>query len=121
MGNLVIVSTKHTKRSDKFITLWGVNNCGYCFRFDQAGRYSESLVGEKRDYYNNGHSTLAVMEESLARLWAESPPGLDHEGGLVIENTKENWEAILSGLVWKPENDPEPQYTGSPLRTRYIQ
>lgn len=43
-----VVSLKHTNKTDKYITLWGPDNAGYCYSFERAGKYK----GYEHNYHN---------------------------------------------------------------------
>jgi hypothetical protein len=93
----LIISVKHTKKDDPYILLWNPENKGYCYRQKVAGRYSEAELNEHPNYYNNGHSTLAVDETVLSELWEQSELGWLDSDGLVLKNIPENWDAINQG------------------------
>lgn len=61
----IIISLKHSR--DRFC-YWMPNDSGYTENPFQAGRYPESIVRNRPDYYNNGTSTLAVPAESMEWL-----------------------------------------------------
>ncbi len=61
----IIISLKHSR--DRFC-YWMPNDSGYTENPFQAGRYPESIVRKRPDYYNNGTSTLAVPADRMERL-----------------------------------------------------
>ena len=63
-----IISLKHTKRSDKYITLWRPLNCGYCYAKEDAGKYNEIIDG----YHNIDGDSLPIEVEKLDELFLNS-------------------------------------------------
>lgn len=55
-----ILSLKWTRAPNRLATWWRPDNAGYCWHLPQAGRYPESAVREKLDYYNSGCGTIAI-------------------------------------------------------------
>lgn len=51
----ILVSLKHTKAVDEFITLWRANNSGYTLSLSAAGRYEDIEPG-----YHDSENTLPV-------------------------------------------------------------
>lgn len=90
-----LVSVKHTKPSDKYITLWAPSDRGYCNRLHAAGTYSRSEVEMRPGYYNNGDDTfpaaVAACEEIAVLV---QPKWFDDDHGVAIENTPENWAVL---------------------------
>ena len=58
MQQYYILSIKYTE--GYVLTWWRADNSGYTIWLPSAGKYSEDLVKEKADYYNNGKDTIAV-------------------------------------------------------------
>jgi len=56
----VIMSVKHTRRADRWITFWRPDNAGYAWRMDWVGRYDADRVKEQPGYYDNSHGTYAI-------------------------------------------------------------
>ena len=55
---------KHTNKRDKFITLWGKNNCGYYTSTEGAGLYETPIDG----YHNSPPDSIPVEREKLEKL-----------------------------------------------------
>lgn len=53
-----ILSLRWTR--EDVLTWWCPKNSGYTSTLTQAGRYSRADVEARRDYYDNGHTTLAI-------------------------------------------------------------
>ena len=88
----VLVSLKHTKKEDLFITLWGNNNCGYYFSSDQAGVYKDLEEG-----YHDSESTLPVEVGQISKLFIEAH--WDGKPKKMIPNCPAIWKEL--GLVMK--------------------
>ncbi len=114
MADCYIVSTKHTRRDARYITFWRPDNCGYSWPLSWAGRYSSENVMASQDYYNNGHSTVAVPCSVIDPMGVAPEPGMvDGDTGPVVLNNKANWTAILAAALAPPLHQPEPQYKGA--------
>ena len=68
MSEFYILSLKWTRRSDRLITWWWPENNGYCYRLEEAGRYSADAVAGDPNYYDNGVTTKAVPCEDVDAL-----------------------------------------------------
>jgi hypothetical protein len=111
-----VVSVKHTKREDPYLTLWNPDDNGYCHRACIAGKYAESHVAAHLDYYHTGHSDIAVKCEVIDAMLVMSPPGYLDTPGLVAPNSKAMWFDILYAPKWPTKNAPQPQYKGARRR-----
>lgn len=60
MSEFYILSLKWTRRRDGLITWWRPENNGYCYRLEEAGRYSADDVARLPNYYNDGEHTAAI-------------------------------------------------------------
>lgn len=111
-----VISEKHTRRDNRYITLWGPDDKGYRFRASSAGRYAEAQVREHLGYYNGG-CNLAVPCDVLDPLMVMTTPADQFDGpdGPALLNTRENWKVILANLVAEPQYKPHPLYKGAPL------
>lgn len=89
-----VVSKKHTRDSEPYITLWNPNNAGYCGIIANAGLYSEKEISESQSYYNNDYSAIAVPVNVLDEIAVLSETGYFDEDGYIIPNTKEAWAII---------------------------
>ncbi|RQM43817.1 hypothetical protein EHZ19_32205 [Paraburkholderia bannensis] len=116
MKEFYIISEKHTRREDRYVTLWAPDDCGYRFRASRAGRYAEACVRESLGYYNGGCS-LAVPCDVLDPLMVMTTPAdcFDGPDGPALLNTRANWKVILANLIATPEYKPHPLYKGAPL------
>lgn len=90
----VIVSLKHTRPWDPYITLWQVNNKGFTFECDLAGRYGGNQVATHARYYNDDVDNLAVPDISLNPLWVDADAATLGHVGRVLPNTPEVWRQI---------------------------
>lgn len=114
MADCYIVSTKHTRRDARYITFWRPENSGYSWPLPWSGRYSSESVMASLDYYNNGHSTVAVPCSVIDPMGVAPEPGMvDGDAGPVVLNNKANWTAILAAALAPPLHQPEPQYKGA--------
>jgi hypothetical protein len=71
MEKFYIVSIKHTRQGDEFITLWRPNSRGYCWFKQDAGTYDLSEIG----YYDND-GNFSISEEKANSLFSE----VEYEG-----------------------------------------
>lgn len=55
-----VLSLKWSKRRDGLLTWWRPNNNGYCYRLEEAGRYTAEQIEAKRNYYDDGENTRAI-------------------------------------------------------------
>lgn len=65
----IVISLKHTRKTDDYFTLWGPDAKGYRMNEEQAGKYSESEINGNLSYYDNGDSTMAVLTSALEDKW----------------------------------------------------
>jgi hypothetical protein len=103
-----IISLQHTKKGEKFITLWRPNNRGYCMNKEWAGIYTELISG----YHDNPEECLLLKVEEAERLFVKDTDywGEPH---LAIPNNKTVWDKIgvkmtKHGLVKKYLKEIEP-------------
>lgn len=95
----VILSLKWSR--GPVLVWWQPHNSGYTPNLDDAGRYSAEEVAAKPDYYDNGESTLAILESAaLARV----------RNVVLLDNVRE----LLQRQVWVDDagihlTKPEPQ------------
>lgn len=89
-----LISLKHTKKQEKFMTLWRPNDSGYCFAKSMAGIYQTLEQG-----YHDSENTLPIKEENADGLFVDT----DYDGTpqKMIPNNKSSWEAI--GVKWTKE------------------
>ena len=86
-----IISLKHTRKEDKYITLWRPTNSGYCYSQDQAGRYSEIKEG----YHNGEGDSMAIEVSKLDGFFINSDTSLLHnEIKKCIPNCKAVWDSF---------------------------
>lgn len=85
-----IISLKHTHKTDKFITLWGPDNKGYCCSLDNAGVYSEIKEG----YHNSEGDSIPFPVGHLDGLFIDSK--VDSQGTIkkCIPNCKQVWDFL---------------------------
>lgn len=89
----LIVSLKHTAKSDDYITLWRPNDAGYTLYLPAAGRYSHTEIEERRSYYNNGRTTVAIPFADIEPHFVNAADGYDCTGP-VLPNNEECWAGV---------------------------
>lgn len=94
MTEFYVVSLKHTKRSEPYITLWRENDRGYTLYPECAGKYSEEQIRDRLGYYDDGDRTMAVPCYLLDAIAVVLPDGYDKDRG--IPNTTAAWTLIES-------------------------
>ena len=114
MSEFIVISVGHTKRRDKYITLWNPNNAGYCYRLEVAGIYYESDISNNPRYYNSGDDTVSIPKVVLDKLSELSEEGYLDTQGMVVRNNAKNWKVIKDGLVFDTKEPLVPQYRGAP-------
>jgi hypothetical protein len=111
VSDFYIVSVKHTRRDNLYITVWRPNDCGYAWPLSWAGKYDEARIKELPGYYHNGHSSIAVPCEVIDELAVPVIPGtVDNDAGPVVMNSRGNWQRILKAMLWPPADQPKPKY-----------
>lgn len=83
-----IVSTKHTRLDDRFITLWRPNNSGYTETMNTAGEYPNPKKG-----YHDSNNSFPVSIRAANSLSIIAPFD-GKENVRVLPNTKEVWTAL---------------------------
>src|SRR4051812_1646912 len=83
-----LVSTKHTKREDPYITFWRPNDAGYCWPLSWAGKYSRAEIQANRDYYISDNTFPVPCEVVDAIAGPPLPRLIDGDAGPVVDNTK---------------------------------
>jgi hypothetical protein len=80
----VLVSLKHTRPSDRYVTFWRPKAAGYCWPLSWAGAYTESEARAHSDS-TPGEETFAVPQEVAYRLSRPPVPGyIDGNAGPVV-------------------------------------
>jgi hypothetical protein len=114
-----IVSLKHTKASDKYISFWRKNNAGYAWPLSWAGDYSKDAILENPRYYNNGEDTISVPKPlALAISTPPTKGDIDNDAGPVVLNTMKNWNILLAATIVPPLSTPHPKCKGAPNTTK---
>ncbi|WKN20872.1 hypothetical protein [Azotobacter vinelandii] len=112
-----VISLKHTKRTDRYITIWRSDDSGYCYPMAWAGRYPESRIRQHLGYYNTGSCDVAVPCHVLDYLAIPPMPGeIDNDAGPVVPNSAESWRRILANTIETPKYEPRPEYKGARYR-----
>ncbi len=100
MQQYYIVSLKHTRREDRYISFWRDRDAGYAYPLSWAGQYDAERVLERPQYYHNQDTTIAVRCELVDALGVAPIPGLiDGDAGPVVPNTPESWKVVHEGKV----------------------
>ncbi len=109
-----VVSIKHTKRRDAYITVWRPDDRGYAWSLGNAGRYPIDRIMSHLGYYNSGCSAVAVPCSVLDSLAVTPKPGMiDGDVGPVVLNTRAEWRKILASVVSPPAYESKPQFKGA--------
>lgn len=120
MTDFYVISLKHTRRTDRYVTLWKPNDRGYCFRTTNAGRYAEEMVRAHLGYYNSGTSIAVPCEVIDSRTVMTTPRDqFDGPDGPAFLNTAANWKLLLANVIEPPPYKPEPQYKGAPKQEEF--
>lgn len=105
-----IVAINKTMPGDPYVCFWRPDNGGYSCPLSWSGKYTAEKVQTYPGYYHNGEGTLAVRCEVVDALGvAPKPHTIDGDAGPVVNNTRENWDAILGGVIYQPPEDPAPR------------
>ncbi|PKH21436.1 hypothetical protein CIG19_16690 [Enterobacterales bacterium CwR94] len=111
-----VISVKHNARTDRYIILWADNDSGYRGRTEFAGKYPESRIRARMDYYNSGED-IAVACDVIEKLAVPVEKGFfDTEGGHWVLNNRKNWQVILNNVIETPAYKPQPEYRGARRR-----
>jgi len=120
MNEFYIVSSKHTRRDHRYVTLWRPDDRGYTFRASSAGRYSEDRVRAHLGYYNSGCSIAVPCEVIDSRTVMTTPRDqFDGPDGPAFLNTAANWKLLLANVIEPPSYPPTPQYKGAPRQKEF--
>jgi len=120
MNEFYIVSSKHTRRDHRYVTLWRPDDRGYTFRASSAGRYSEDRVRAHLGYYNSGCSIAVPCEVIDSRTVMTTPRDqFDGPDGPAFLNTAANWKLLLANVIEPPSYPPTPQYKGAPRKKEF--
>jgi len=112
----IVISVKHTKRTDPYITLWNPEDEGYCFRIEAAGRYDQGRILANISYYNSGCDSVAVRHDDLIALAVQVKKGYLGNDGLVIPNNAKSWKTIKLATILPPIHQVYPEYRGAPIK-----
>jgi hypothetical protein len=82
-----IISLKHSKPKDLYLTLWRPDNAGYCYSKQMAGCYETPEEG-----YHNSESSMPITVEQAEKLFIKAD--WDGEERDMIPNSPAIW-AIL--------------------------
>jgi hypothetical protein len=89
----LIMSVKHTRPGDRWITFWRPNDAGYAYRMDWCGRYPEATVRAHSGYYDSIGNTFAVPADYVLPRAIESSDGSGR--GLRVPNTPRMWRKMV--------------------------
>lgn len=85
-----IISLKHTRLEDGYITLWRPDNRGYCYAKEDAGVYMEIKEG----YHNCDGDSLPIEVEKLEGFFINSDIVSHNQVKRCIPNYKQVWDAL---------------------------
>ena len=96
-----IVSIKHTKKSDLYVTFWRAECNGYAWPLAWAGKYTGKEISEKQDYFNNGTYSIAVPVTVVDAMAQEKPAPrtIDGDTGPVVQNNKANLDRLRAARM----------------------
>ena len=117
-----VISLKHTRRNDLYITAWASADQGYRWALSLAGRYSRTRILAHPGYYNSGCSNIAVPCFVLNAI-AVAPIPRHHDGdtGPCVPNTRASWDQILVNIIQPPGSQPNPEFKGARRRKESAQ
>ncbi len=101
-----VISLGHSKKADDFILFWRPDNCGYTFRIEDAGLYTEQQVLDSIDYYNGGIDTIAVPSKAINGLANKMPclfNAYDETGSYVL-NHNAIWQTLIKAAPFKTKH-----------------
>lgn len=101
MTEYYLVSVKHTRKNDPYITFWGPDDADYKWPLAWAGKYTEKQIRANPFYYNNRDSTFPVPVEIVKEMAIPKPAPkmVDGDTGPVVQNNKENMRRLLSNRM----------------------
>jgi hypothetical protein len=89
----MIMSVKHTRKGDCWITFWRPGSAGYAYRMDWCGIYPESAILADPYYYDSRHGTYAVPAEYVK---ARAIEARDESGpALRVPHTPRMWRKLV--------------------------
>jgi hypothetical protein len=106
-----IASLKHTGKQHEHITWWGKDHCGYT---PVIGDYIGEYTREEAASLNDGVGYIAVPIAVVRSLASpepysrpEKPARFYDQRGQVVDNTRANWNRLITmalpGVVTKPK------------------
>lgn len=115
-----VVSVKHTRRDQDYITVWRPDDKGYAWPLSWAGKYTEAQINDGLDYYHNGFDSFAIPCGAMDALAVPPQPGaIDNNAGPVVLNTRLNWKCLIESAKPGAREKPEPQYKGARRRKEF--
>jgi hypothetical protein len=89
----LIMSKKHTRPGDRWITFWRADDTGYAHRMDWFGLYHERDVMLHTGYYDNRSTTYAVpaLFVSCRAVEGTDESGMAHR----VPNTPRMWRKMV--------------------------
>lgn len=89
-----LVSVKHTRDEDPYITFWRPANQGYCWSLGEAGKYDYETIIKDLDYYCSDN-TFPVPCSRADDLGIKPGNGYDSRAGqVVVQNNEENMNRL---------------------------
>ena len=84
---MYIVSLTHTRKHEKYVTLWRPDNKGYCYSKQMAGSYENPQAG-----YHDSQDNMPISEEKANELFESCM--YDGEYRMMIPNNKKTWTKL---------------------------
>lgn len=111
-GACYVISVKHSHKRHRYITFWKSDDCGYCFRLSNAGKYARDRVMAHLGYYNTGDN-ISVPVEVVDSMTVMTTPKdwLDGPDGPAVLNTPANWRKLIAAVIEKPAYPVKPEVT----------
>ncbi|KDD42608.1 hypothetical protein [Bordetella bronchiseptica] len=123
MADFYVISVHHTKRHDRYITLWRPDDRGYCWRTARAGKYDRERVNASLGYYNNGEN-IAVPIEIVDAMARPGDPrdfdGVTHDMPIsalrAVPNTRDAWKRLIANAIAPTQYPIRAEYPGARRR-----
>lgn len=95
----VIVSPKHTRAADRYVTFWRSARAGYCWPLSWAGHYSRGQAHDIDDTFEGADAFAVPLRVALALSTPPRKGHIDGDAGPVVRNTIKNMTALRSARL----------------------